>query len=63
MRDGFERAGLARIVAIAQPQNRASVRVMEKFGMQYEKTMKRKGFDVVLYATSAVQQSSSSAPD
>jgi len=55
LRDGFERAGLARIVAIAQPQNRASIRVMEKLGMQYEKPMKHKGFDVVLYAASAVR--------
>jgi len=50
LRDGFVRAGLARVVAIAQPQNRASVRVMEKLGMQHEKSMKHKGFDVVLYA-------------
>ena len=63
LEDGFERAGLARIVAIAQPRNRASVQVMEKLGMQYEKPMKHKGFDVVLYATSAVRQSSSRAPD
>jgi len=55
LRDGFERAGLARIVAIAQPQNRASIRVMEKLSMQYEKPMKHKGFDVVLYAASAVR--------
>jgi ribosomal-protein-alanine N-acetyltransferase len=48
--DGFERAGLARIVAVAQPQNRASIRVMEKLGMQYEKPVQHKGFDVVLYA-------------
>lgn len=48
--DGFERAGLARIVAVAQPQNRASIRVMEKLGMRYEKATKHKGFDVVLYA-------------
>lgn len=52
-----------RIVANAQPRNRASVRVMEKLGMQYEKPMKHKGFDVVLYATSAVRQSSFRARD
>ena len=55
LQDGFKRAALARIVAIAQPQNRASIRVMEKLGMQYEKPIKHKGFDVVLYAASAVR--------
>jgi RimJ/RimL family protein N-acetyltransferase len=37
-------------VAVAQPENRASIRIMEKLGMQYEKPMPHKGFDVVLYA-------------
>jgi ribosomal-protein-alanine N-acetyltransferase len=51
LRDGFERAGLARIVAVALPANRASVQVMEKLGMKYEREMIHRGFDVVLYAT------------
>jgi RimJ/RimL family protein N-acetyltransferase len=50
LRDGFERAGLKRIVAIAQPINRASIHVMEKLGMKYEREMIHRGFDVVLYA-------------
>jgi [ribosomal protein S5]-alanine N-acetyltransferase len=48
--DGFERAGLARIVAVAQAANRASTHVMEKLGMKYERDMVHRGFDVVLYA-------------
>ena len=49
VRDGFERIGLARIVSIAQPQNRASIRVMERLGMRYEGDVKHHGFAVVLY--------------
>jgi RimJ/RimL family protein N-acetyltransferase len=50
LRDGFERAGLDRIVAVAQPGNGASRRVMEKLGMRYECDTQHKGVDVVLYA-------------
>src|SRR5271156_4648058 len=39
-----------RIGAIAQPINRASIHVMEKLGMKYEREMIHRGFDVVLYA-------------
>lgn len=34
---GFEELGLARIVAIAMKENKASIRVMEKVGMEFEK--------------------------
>jgi [ribosomal protein S5]-alanine N-acetyltransferase len=50
LRDGFERAGLKRIVAVALPANRASIHVMGKLGMKYEREMIHRGFDVVLYA-------------
>ena len=48
--DGFERAGLARIVAVALAANRASIHVMGKLGMRYEREMVHRGLDVVLYA-------------
>jgi ribosomal-protein-alanine N-acetyltransferase len=48
--DGFERAGLARIVAVALAANRASIHVMEKLGMKYEREMVHRGFEAVLYA-------------
>lgn len=38
LRFGFETAGLARIVAIARPENAGSRRVLEKVGMAYERT-------------------------
>ncbi len=47
---GFEVARLDRIVAVAQPANRASLHVMEKLGMRFEKEAKPRGFDVHLYA-------------
>ena len=48
---GFGKIGLERIVAIAQPQNTASIRVMEKLGMRYVKdTVGRYGVPVVQYA-------------
>jgi RimJ/RimL family protein N-acetyltransferase len=53
LRDGFARVGLARIVAIAQPANTASVRIMQKLGMRYEGTLDRNGITVALYAIPA----------
>jgi RimJ/RimL family protein N-acetyltransferase len=52
MRDGFSRVGLERIVAVAQPQNRASIHVMEKLGMTFESETTHRGFRVVLCAIS-----------
>ena len=48
--NGFERAGLARIVAVALAANQASIHVMGKLGMTYEREMVHRGLDVVLYA-------------
>ena len=50
LRDGLGRAGLKRIVAIAQPENGASIHVMEKLGMAFEREMTHRGFRVALYA-------------
>ncbi len=49
LRDGFERATLPRIIAIAQPANRPSIHVMEKLGMHYERDAVHKGIQVVIY--------------
>jgi RimJ/RimL family protein N-acetyltransferase len=50
MRDGFERVGLGRIVAIAQPANRASIRIMHKLEMRCEGMCSLRGIPVVMYA-------------
>ena len=47
---GFEGAGLARIVAIAMPENVGSRRVMEKSGMRLEGAAHHYGIDCVKYS-------------
>ena len=49
---GFETAGLRRIVAVADPANTGSWRIMEKCGMRYEATEEHYGQRCVLYAIS-----------
>lgn len=49
---GFETLGSERIVAVAQPENVASWRIMEKLGMKYEKTRMHYGLECVVYAIS-----------
>ena len=50
LRFGFEKCGLERIVAIADPANVGSWRIMEKCGMKYEKTDTYYGIECVFYA-------------
>ena len=49
---GFETAGLERIVAIADPDNTGSCRIMEKCGMTYQRNELHYGMDCVFYAIS-----------
>lgn len=49
LEDGFGRCGLVRIIAVAQRENKASTRVMEKIGMTYEKQALHHGIEVILY--------------
>ena len=52
---GFERLALPRIVAITNPDNTASVRVLEAIGMHFERRMRVPGHDgdSLLYAAAA----------
>jgi RimJ/RimL family protein N-acetyltransferase len=50
LRDGFERVGLERILAIAQPANTASIGVMQKLGMRFERMAESRGISVAMYA-------------
>jgi ribosomal-protein-alanine N-acetyltransferase len=50
LRYGFETAGLARIVAVAIPENTASRHVMEKLGMKYERDATHYGHECAFYA-------------
>lgn len=55
MRDGFERAGLRRIVSIAVRENVASTHIMNKLGMKYEREAMHRGVAVVMYAVANPQ--------
>jgi ribosomal-protein-alanine N-acetyltransferase len=50
LNEGFERLGLKRVVAQAIRKNRASMRVMVKLGMRFEKEVLHHGFSVVMYS-------------
>jgi len=47
---GFRELNLPRIVSVALEENRASTRVMEKIGLQYERRDTFYGLECVLYA-------------
>lgn len=49
MQYGQETLGLRQIVAVAQPANRASIRVLEKLGMTYIKDVCHEGVEHVFY--------------
>ncbi len=49
---GFETAGLERIVALTDPENVGSWRIMEKCGMTFEGTKFHYGTNLVFYAVS-----------
>jgi RimJ/RimL family protein N-acetyltransferase len=49
LRYGFEEHRFEKIVAIAKPENAASIRVMEKLGMHYEMNTSYYDIDVVQY--------------
>lgn len=49
---GFKEIGLERIVAVAMPDNIGSWRIIEKLGMNYEKTSEFYGFECKLYTIS-----------
>lgn len=55
-KDGFERFGLSRIVAVALAENRASIHVMEKLGMRYGGKATHHGFPVVLYSLDSLEK-------
>jgi len=48
----FSRFGLERVVAFAHPGNTASIRVMTKLGMRFERRSRFYGMDSVLYSIS-----------
>ncbi len=53
LRDGFERVVLTRVVALARRDNAASLRVMERLGMTFEREVLHHRVPVVLYSIPA----------
>ena len=49
---GFHKLNLERIVAGAIPENKGSIRIMEKLGMKFEKMIMIDGHEMVLYVLS-----------
>ena len=47
--DATERAHLKRIVSIAHPDNTASIHIMQKLGLQFEKRFEHSGQPLVMY--------------
>ncbi|HEV2224053.1 MAG TPA: GNAT family N-acetyltransferase [Candidatus Acidoferrales bacterium] len=50
LQHAVEYAHLERVIAIAMPENRASLCIMEKLGMNYERATQKDGFPIVVYA-------------
>ena len=50
LRDAFERVRLERIISVAMPGNRASTRIMEKLGLQFDSEFESEGYRLVRYA-------------
>jgi RimJ/RimL family protein N-acetyltransferase/ubiquinone/menaquinone biosynthesis C-methylase UbiE len=62
MEYGFGRLGLDRLISVAQPTNRASIRVMEKLGMTFDRAFTHKGIEVVAYEKTNPVAADMSAP-
>ena len=50
---GFRHLDMSRIIGMAMPENKASIRVLEKIGMQFEKLTTTQGHEVVCYTRNA----------
>lgn len=50
MEYGFRRWSFPRLISVAQPENKASLRIMEKLGMELERTFLHEGIEVVCWS-------------
>lgn len=62
LRYGFERAGLQRITASADTENTASLRVMERAGMRFERCLTVEGRELISYELSRETHDLNAAP-
>jgi len=61
LRDAFERVRLERIVSIAMPGNKASTRIMEKLGLEFECEFESDSIRLVRYAMNRAQYATAQA--
>jgi ribosomal-protein-alanine N-acetyltransferase len=54
MRYGFATFGFPRVISVAHPDNRRSIRVMEKLGMTFARTFVHRDVEVVCYEKSKI---------
>lgn len=54
---GFEKLGFERVIATVQSGNRASLRIVEKLGMQQKETIQRNDREVLVFAIAKPQTS------
>jgi RimJ/RimL family protein N-acetyltransferase len=47
--DAFERAGLDRVIAVAERRNRASIRIMQQLGFEFDHEFEAEGCKLVQY--------------
>ena len=48
--DAFQRAGLPRLISVAERENRAAIRIMQKLGLEFEREFEAEGCELVQYA-------------
>jgi RimJ/RimL family protein N-acetyltransferase len=63
IRYGFEKLRFERLLATVQTGNRASLRVMEKLGMQFDGSIVRDGRDVLIYSLANPSRACDSAKE
>ena len=61
LRDAFERVRMDRVVSIAMQGNRASTRIMEKLGLEFDCEFESEGFRLVRYAIDRARYSARSS--
>lgn len=49
MEYGFRRWGFPRLISEAQPENKASLGIMQKLGMEFDRSFQHDGSEVVCY--------------
>lgn len=51
---GFETLGFSQVIATVQPDNRASIRIVEKLGMLFQQRVQRNGRELAVYSTGQI---------